>query len=74
MLCAWAGARLFNPPWPPRAKPPTSLQMQNPAAGEVVAAKELDIGQSPVLQEAFITECLRLQSLRWALQLALPCI
>ena len=34
------------------------------AAGETVAAKEVDIGQSPTLQEAFITECLRLQQLR----------
>lgn len=34
------------------------------AAGEVVAAKEVDIGQSPALQEAFVTECLRLQQLR----------
>lgn len=32
--------------------------------GETVAAKEVDIGQSPVLQEAFVTECLRLQQLR----------
>ncbi|KAI7845918.1 hypothetical protein COHA_000464 [Chlorella ohadii] len=32
--------------------------------GETVAAKEVDIGQSPALQEAFITECLRLQQLR----------
>ena len=34
------------------------------AAGETVAAKEVDIGQSLTLQEAFITECLRLQQLR----------
>ena len=35
-------------------------------AGEAVAAKEIDLSCSQIKQEAFITEALRLQQLRWA--------
>ncbi len=34
--------------------------------GETVAAKEIDLVTSQLKQDAFITEALRLQQLRWA--------
>lgn len=37
-----------------------------------MAAKEIDLASSQLKQEAFITEALRLQQLRWAAVCALP--
>lgn len=43
-----------------------------PCAGETVAAKEIDLASSQLKQEAFITEALRLQQLRWAVLFSFP--